>query len=214
MSENVLVFNASILPELETINGCINDAATAAVYGNKIFLDSPEKPFFKDRESAESDESVKQIIPYIIVRLNTDEQGEDKFLVYQRTKQSGESRLMGKHSIGVGGHINEDDKSPKVYARHESQVALEAFFACIRREISEELEIDLYPGFHIRGVIYDPSDAVGRVHFGFVVEFVAMHGTVKARDEAISDPHFVTVSKLKGMQDQLENWSRLVLKGL
>jgi predicted NUDIX family phosphoesterase len=109
---------------------------------------------------------------------------------------------MGKHSIGIGGHINDTDSADP----------LEAFFGCIRREIREELEIDLYPGYHIRGVIYDPSEAVGRVHFGFVVEVVVMHGTVKARDEAISDPHFVTVSQLRNIKDQLENWSQLALE--
>jgi predicted NUDIX family phosphoesterase len=207
--EKVLVFKASVLPELATMNGFADDSGIAALYGNRIFLGevaTDEKPFFKDRAEAETDESVKQVIPYIIIRLNTE--GEDKYLVYQRTKKGGEGRLMGKHSIGIGGHVNESDKS-----HDDGLFAVEAFFSCIRREIKEELEIDLFPRFHIRGLIYDPSDAVGRVHFGFVVEMIAMNGNVKPRDEAISDPHFVTVSKLKGIQD-LENWSQLILKNL
>lgn len=200
MSEKVLVFPASVLDSVGVFEGFNPDVDT---YANAIFFDE-EGPFFKDRVDAEEDESVKQIIPYIIIRLNTDEQGEPKYLVYQRTKKGGESRLMGKHSIGVGGHINDTD----------SDKPLEAFFGCIRREIKEELDIELHPYAHYKGVIYDPSNLVGRVHFGIVVEYVAKNGNVKARDEAIDDPHFVTLSRLQGMKDQLENWSQLVVDHL
>lgn len=207
--EKVLVFPASILEALPVDFGYSDDDHK---YGNAIFVYSEEKPYFKDRAEAETDETVKQIIPYIIIRLNTE--GEDKYLVYQRSKKGGETRLMGKHSIGIGGHVNESDKTPRDYVRNAPQPAIEAFYNCIRREIAEELEIELFPGYNFKGVLYDPSDAVGRVHFGFVIEMIAKNGNVKARDEAISDPHFVNLRNLKQMTDKLENWSRLVVENL
>ncbi len=197
--ENILVFNSSVLDECNPIEGFQADASH---YGGQIFIDSADKPFFRNRAECETDESVKQIIPYIVIRLNTD--GQNKYLVYQRSKKGGESRLMGKHSVGIGGHVNDQD----------SHIPFEAFMACIRREIKEELEIEVYPDILFSGVIYDPSDAVGRVHFGFVVQVIAKNGTVKAREEAIFDPHFVAVRDLLQMRDQLEPWSRIVLDSL
>jgi predicted NUDIX family phosphoesterase len=209
MSEKVLVFPASILDACNPLSGFSMDVDH---YGGAIFMDSSEKPFFRLRSEVETDESVKQIIPYIIIRLVTG--GEDKYLVYQRTKKGGEERLFGNLSIGVGGHVNDTDQPPLHLGDNPGSVAMATMLQCIRREIAEELEIELHPGFDFAGAIYDPSDAVGRVHFGFVIRFAAKNGNVKARDEAIHDPHFVTVQELKNERTRLEGWSRLIVDTL
>ncbi|PIZ35880.1 MAG: hypothetical protein COY38_01505, partial [Candidatus Aenigmarchaeota archaeon CG_4_10_14_0_8_um_filter_37_24] len=53
--------------------------------------------------TAEQDESMKQIIPYIAFKHN------DKYFVYKRLPQSEEERLREKYSLGIGGHINPID---------------------------------------------------------------------------------------------------------
>src|SRR2546426_10356087 len=55
---------------------------------------------FRPRASMEEDPSFKQIIPYLIVRHR------GRLFLVQRSTEGGETRLHGKYSIGVGGHIN------------------------------------------------------------------------------------------------------------
>ena len=55
---------------------------------------------FLPREQAEYDNTVRQIIPYVILR-----RGRHYFLL-RRLKKQTETRLHEKLSLGVGGHIN------------------------------------------------------------------------------------------------------------
>ena len=58
---------------------------------------------FMDRPLAEEDPGYKQLIPYVILW-----QGPQIYLM-ERTAAGGDSRLHGKASIGVGGHVNPMD---------------------------------------------------------------------------------------------------------
>jgi predicted NUDIX family phosphoesterase len=58
---------------------------------------------YHPRPDVELDEDHKQVIPYSVFIL------DDKILVYNRTKKTTEKRLVGKASIGIGGHINPQD---------------------------------------------------------------------------------------------------------
>lgn len=109
---------------------------------------------FVPRSAAETDESLLQIIPYITLLCN------DSVLSYRRAPSGSEERLHGQMSIGVGGHINsEDDPDAPFYA----------FLAGAKRELLEEVGLDLphdvFKG-SAAGLIYDDSNAVGRVHLG------------------------------------------------
>lgn len=59
--------------------------------------------FLATRPFCETDNTSLQLIPYITL---VDESGEKpKYFIYTRGKSSGEQRLVGKCSIGLGGHI-------------------------------------------------------------------------------------------------------------
>lgn len=57
------------------------------------------------REHLEKDADYRQLLPYILLRRITPDARSEYFL-YQRTKKVGETRLAGKYSIGLGGHID------------------------------------------------------------------------------------------------------------
>ena len=61
--------------------------------------------FFVERDHAERNPALKQIIPYTVVQV------EDRVLLLRRLRTGGERRLHDKLSIGVGGHINPVDLS-------------------------------------------------------------------------------------------------------
>src|SRR5690606_26947835 len=80
---------------------------------------------FLARSEAEEDPSYKQLIPYCIFRC------DGRILNYRRGSGIGEGRLLGKRSVGVGGHISEEDAAG---SDHPYQVGM-------RREIAEEIEL-------------------------------------------------------------------------
>ena len=104
---------------------------------------------FRHRSVVEKDSAYKQIIPYCLIR-----QG-GAYLVTQRLKTQGESRLHGAASLGIGGHWNTSD--PHIYA-------------ALRRELREELALDTTTTFEPRilGIVNDDTTPVGSVHFGVV----------------------------------------------
>ena len=60
--------------------------------------------FFVERAYAERTPTLKQVIPYTVVVS-----GDGGVFLTKRLPQGGESRLVGKLSIGIGGHINPVD---------------------------------------------------------------------------------------------------------
>ena len=50
------------------------------------------------RPAAETDRSIKQIIPYLVLRDG------DRIFLMKRTRAGGDARLHDQYTIGVGGH--------------------------------------------------------------------------------------------------------------
>jgi len=167
--------------------------------------------FFERRSTAEEDSSLKQIIPYCCLMRRTE---KDEFFCYKRTKLVGEERLSGKRSIGIGGHINPEDRSNSLSERRGNPQEL--LLNALRRELSEEVEYEGSLYVHIpQWFINDDWDAVGRVHFG-VVFIVALSNpdSVKLKDPALVEGQWMTIEQLWQSRDQLERWSQLLVTGL
>ena len=155
--------------------------------------------FFIDRRQAEVDESIRQVIPYVVVR-----DGLSVFGV-RRLAASGEARLHDKLSIGIGGHINPVDgiSSPA-----------DALRAGLLREWDEEMEAGFSPEFSPVGFIADNADAVGRVHVGVVMVVEATGRPVAVRETDKLEGRFFNVAELSEMRESLEGWSLLVARKL
>jgi predicted NUDIX family phosphoesterase len=79
------------------------------------------QPSLVDRAVCETDLSTVQLIPYIaLVDVSND---ETKYFVYTRGKASGEGRLVGKCSIGIGGHMEDSMESGGEPATHIARFA-------------------------------------------------------------------------------------------
>jgi predicted NUDIX family phosphoesterase len=151
---------------------------------------------FQRRGDVEDDTSLKQIIPYVVVR-----RGGDIFL-FQRTDQGGDARLHHLYSIGVGGHINRSD----VGDRDPVDTGLE-------REIEEELDFSGPRCTELVGVLNDERNAVSQVHFGLV--YVARtDAEVRVREADSLTGGFVGMGAANRRYEQMETWSQLVLEGL
>jgi predicted NUDIX family phosphoesterase len=147
---------------------------------------------FMDRPLAEENPAFKQLIPYVVVR--------DGALVYllERTDAGGDSRLHGKASIGVGGHLNPVDEGE------------DPLTDGLRREWAEELVADWEPAFRLVGLLNDDSNPVGSVHLGVVFEVEAAGRPVEVREHDKLTGRFATLAEVRAEWDRMETWSRLV----
>jgi len=194
--EKVLVFPRSLFDQLGVFQGFRNDVDR---YLPTIL--NPKNNSFMPRAQAETNPSFKQIIPYVVV---TDGKS---ILHYVRGKKAGEQRLVAKGSIGIGGHINDEDHT--LFAQD-----LQAFQDAVRREVCEELSIQ--GDFDARpvGLINDDSTEVGQVHFGIVHVLFRTPDQVKKNEQVITQVEFLPIEELKAKREQMETWSQLCLDNI
>ena len=100
--ENVLVIPESRLDVVGRFSGFqpFSQAAFDALL-------EPSFMEFRPRSTVEEDPTFKQLIPYAILQAEVD--GETSVFQYTRGKGQGEKRLHALRSIGIGGHISEED---------------------------------------------------------------------------------------------------------
>jgi len=194
--ENVLVVRRSLFDELGSFHG-LNfepqrylDAMLAR--GNNYFL---------ARTNAENDPTHKQIIPYALLACN------DRVLHYVRGKKAGEQRLVAKGSIGIGGHMNQEDEL--LWAWDE-----QAYRAGVEREVNEEVQIETPFEDRIVALLNDDTTEVGRVHLGVVHVFRLEAPKVQKREAMITNLSFLNKSELEERRENLETWSQICVDHL
>ena len=194
--ENVLVFPRSLFERLGIFQGFNSN-----VEGYLSTILDVKNNSFMSRARAETDPNFKQIIPYVVV---TDGKS---VLHYVRGKKAGEQRLVAKGSLGIGGHINDEDHSLFAFG-------LQAFQDAVKREVREELSIQGEFNARPVGLINDDSTEVGRVHFGIVHVLFCKPENVKKNEQVITQVEFVPIDDLKSKRENMEAWSQLCLDNL
>jgi predicted NUDIX family phosphoesterase len=148
---------------------------------------------FVDRASAELDATIKQIIPYLLLR------DRDRIFLMKRTRAGGDARLHDRYSIGIGGHLNPGDRTP---------------LGGLEREWREEIAADFLPEFEFLGLLNDDTVDVGLHHLGLVYVADAAGRPVAIREIHKLSGSFEPVEIVRGAYDRMETWSRLVLDAL
>jgi len=152
----------------------------------------------------ETDENFRQLVSYVVFRH------AHSVLVYRRTPKGGETRLHGRLSLGVGGHVNATD-----LVSQEGTVDLTASLhrACAR-EIAEEVATGRVERLITIGIIKESGNAVSRVHLGVVTECWLEAPEVTLIDPGLVDADFVPVSTLPSLSERMETWSSCLLSHL
>lgn len=194
--ENVLVFTRSLFEQLGIFQGFSPEVSRYL----PAILDAKHNRFMP-RTQAETDRKFKQVIPYVLI---TDGK---RILHYVRGKKAGEQRLVAKGSIGIGGHINDEDHTLFSFG-------LQAFQDAVKREVCEELSVQGEFNARPVGLINDDSTEVGQVHFGVVHVLRCQPGQVQKKEQVITQVEFVPTAELKAKRDQMETWSQLCLDHL
>lgn len=198
-TEHVLVVPTPVFHELGHFQGFTTDVDT---YFDRLL--EPAHVSYRPRSAMESDPTFKQLIPYCLFR-HTLPDGTELLFQYTRGSGQGETRLHAKRSVGIGGHISQED----------AEVAgTDVYSEGMRRELEEEVRIDTAYDENCVGMINDDETEVGRVHLGVVHLFDLAEPRVHPNEKDICETGFLPVGVLLDDLDGFETWSQIVLKAL
>ena len=191
--ELVLCFPRRLLDEIGTFHGI---QTKVDAYIPRLL--ETQNTSFVPRSQAETDPSLKQVIPYVLIRKG------GQWLHYVRGKGSGEKRLVAMGSIGIGGHINHRDENLFL-------TGLEYYEEAVQRELHEELRMDGHFETRIIALINDDTTPVGQVHLGVVHLCELAEENVAKGEACITELQFLTLPDLLERREQMETWSQLAL---
>jgi len=145
-----------------------------------------------ERGEAELNPKFRQVIPYVVVRNPV----TGDILSYVRN--GNENRLIGRMSIGFGGHVDFP----------------ESIEDAVLRELDEEIGADVN---HRQlgspcGLIVSDQSEVDRVHMGIV--YMLETETYELKSEEITDVQWTSPDDLGLYFEQLESWSQIALMAI
>ena len=183
--EQVLVVDAKKINSLLNRDGLITEDTDSII---EMIL---ENHYFCDRSVAENCDSIKQIIPYVVLRR------ADEIFILERLKKQTEKRLHGKLSIGIGGHINPDadeTDNPIEYGLY--------------KELHEEIKIDSIDEVKYIGVINDLSTPVSNYHIGILYEIWTIDNIHVLETEKMRG-RWQKLKEINTLFDHMETWSQI-----
>jgi predicted NUDIX family phosphoesterase len=146
------------------------------------------------RSQMEEDIHYKQIIPYIVFQC------DDRYFLMQRRADASAKALQNKLSLGIGGHIRQEDMNGN-----------DCLFAWAEREFHEEVS---YAGSLTKieslGIINDDTNLIGQVHLGFALLLIgdSSHISIKTEHKQGS---LVTLQECVAHYHHMESWSQMIV---
>lgn len=148
------------------------------------------------RRDAELDDSVLQPIVYSVICYG---HGKDRRYFLTKRLSDGDRRLVGLSSIGIGGHVDEDETLVDSYYR----------------ELMEEIGVTPADIFNVKrlGYIYEPSNEIGKVHLGVVKVTQIKRDDIQVREPDKLEGKWVSAHELLNLRekDELEAWSAITV---
>jgi len=148
---------------------------------------------FMPRGLAEDDVRYKQIIPYLVFRH------DNLYFLMQRKGSASEQRLASKYSLGIGGHLREEDLKGS------------SIIGWAQREFDEEIDYQGSVTITPLGLLNWEETPVDQVHIGFVFLLEGNSPHIRIKSE-LQSGELVPLSVCQ--ERTLENWSRLVVEHL
>ncbi|MDR7503178.1 MAG: NUDIX hydrolase [Armatimonadota bacterium] len=161
---------------------------------------------YRRRGDVEEDPTLKQVIPYLIVRHR------DRIFLFQRLRSGAEHRLHGLYSIGVGGHIaRQDGGSAGEEAAAAEAAGADVLQAGLARELQEELVVRPPWRARLVGVLNEEDTPVSRVHFGLVYLVEVEDPAVRVRETDRLSGRLAAREEVRAAYPAMETWSRRIL---
>jgi predicted NUDIX family phosphoesterase len=184
--EKILVIKRQKLFPAEAVQGFL-PALDFKKYETMIV----EHQEFGWRSAMELDPTYKQIIPYLIFKHN------ETYFLMRRRSDATEARLKDKYTLGIGGHVRQEDLDGA------------NLIAWAQREFDEEINYSGALNVKPLGLINDDSNAVGQVHVGFVFLLEGDNADISIRSE-LKEGSLQTLEQMKDVYDRMETWSQRI----
>lgn len=184
-NEQILVVKRDIL-----FPGNAWQGLKAVDFGNYIQIIENHKEFMA-RGPVETNFAYKQIIPYLIFEY------QGLYFIMQRQARASEQRLASKYTLGIGGHLRQEDLKGT------------DFFEWARREFYEEVNYQGQLTIEPLGILNDDSNNVGKAHIGFVLLLRGDSPKISIKSE-LADGKLVSFTQCKAYYAAMETWSQLV----
>ncbi|MDD3173244.1 MAG: hypothetical protein PHF63_06240 [Herbinix sp.] len=186
--EKVLVINEDDINNILTVNGLLTEDT------EKVLDVILNKHYFCERNIAEYCDTMRQIIPYVVLR-----KGDEVFLL-ERLKKQTEKRLHGMLSIGIGGHINPDSEISENPIKHG-----------LYKELHEEIQISSVNNIKLLGIINDLSTPVSKYHIGLLYELYTSDDVYVLETEKMNG-RWIKLDQVKELTECMETWSQIALE--
>ena len=151
-----------------------------------------------------------QILGYVQL---VNEQGE--ILSYARKGK--EKGLHGLRSIGVGGHVSHEELITAIYRSDEpTQLPklTELIQLGLRRELLEEVGIDIGTYMEANQLLVSDSNTTSRVHVGLPMQLNVVESDISLEESEFLDARWISVEELKATVDIYEPWSQLIIQDM
>lgn len=177
-----------VIPFAEVSN--IGDKFTSLPHDQNIWEKFDNVGKYAFRYDVEGEPALQQLIPYVLIQNPVTK----KYLVAKRLQ--GESRLVGKISMGFGGHINPCDGNQEV------------LFKALFREVHEELIIEpkssaRFIGY-VRGLNSSTNDHLGCV-------FIVDAEDAKINEHENLKGEWMSIEDMEKSYYKLEDWTRHIV---
>lgn len=205
--ENVLVFKSELLGTASRFQGI-------SIYWKQKMqsLINSKHCFYVPRIEAEIDNSIKQVLTYVLITRS-----DDEVLAYNRGNYNRvEDFLRGAACIGFGGHVIEPDND----LINSDDMGI---YNCVVRELTEELKLpDIdkrrilnREGINCVGVLNDDSSEAGQRHIAFIFKYqVSNHSYWNSPvrgEKSITKLRWFKTNANKVHIWEFEYWSQLCL---
>lgn len=185
---------------------------------DKFIEEAEEHLVIRQRLGLESDTSVRQALPYMIPKTFAYQGKPTMFFPYVRGDGVGEVNLIGKVSIGYGGHVDGKD----THWEKDSRINLKnTLLHAAMRERFEELEPDdmhyevwtnMMPEMSNLFIASNLNDT-DKAHLGIIIELnCPPEMELTCREEELTGLGKMTAEQLLTSGYDLENWTRLYLE--
>jgi predicted NUDIX family phosphoesterase len=225
-SEQVLCVPARRLDAIGLYQGFRPLAAAESLQVLSLVLDRATfRPRTEELEHGAEGLLWLQIIPYTVLvargpawetpSLRGPEQAT--VFAFRRPTKGGDSRLAGRGSVGIGGHVNPVDDMPKIVvtdAPPQWGAAAWALTHCLRREIREEVRLEVEEQV-LAGLLYDGRDDVGQRHLGLVCTAMVDPSQLRPDRAEVEPMGWRTPAALMGWPAAMwEGWSAILVPQL
>jgi predicted NUDIX family phosphoesterase len=121
---------------------------------------------------------------------------------YRRGQAGTEARLRSLRSLGVGGHICQED----------GESSADPYRTGMHRELAEEVVLESPYTERLLGLINDDRTPVGQVHLGIVHLLNVAEPRVRRQEEALVECGFAPLDQLRRQRQEFETWSQFLLE--